>query len=76
MELVYSCPHAYILMNKKYLKPCYVCKGSGKHYHYTCIECNGDGWVTKWFWKKQIIEKENNNLIAIERIQEQEKDDE
>ena len=65
---------AYMINNES-LRPCYRCKGTGKIFSSICSECMGDGWVSKWFWKKQILEMEDNNLVALERIVAQEDDD-
>lgn len=63
-----------VIENKKYLKPCYRCNGSGKRWKVRCLECLGDGWVTKRFWKEQIIQFADNNLVAIAKIHKKEKD--
>ncbi|MEE9214823.1 MAG: hypothetical protein V3U54_08535 [Thermodesulfobacteriota bacterium] len=65
------------------LKSCQVCRGTGSEYlPYNlglpagCIACQGTGKVTEEFWKEQIIQFAENNLVALELITDQENDKE
>ena len=61
------------------LVSCYACNGSGSTYSTynlglpsECLACNSTGLVSKEFRKFQIVNLEENNLVAIEKIHEME----